>query len=468
MTLDPIGSVSGGSIETFGQLYSRLLRRDEYGDLQPGLAERWEISPDGMEYTFHLRQARFSDGSPITADDVVFSLLRMRDDPEAAYSLSVASIKTASVVDDYTVLVTLKAPNAPFLDALEICFLGIVSKSDVERRGSQAAFAEQPVTSGPYRVVRWNRGDRIVLEANPYYWRESYPRNSGAELIEVPDVNTRLAMLQAGEIDAAKDILWSQAAPIVSSGLARVPNQPSTLIRVVLLNHDRPPFDDVRVRQAAALALDRALITEIYARGRATVANTTLPAALLYHDDDHPGWSYDPAKARQLLDEAGAVGAELSLVIPAPNAVAEFLAVVLQAYWGAVGLSVRIEKVENALEILVMQNGGYDAFISDWYNENLDPDLATRWAVCGSCGNHSFYTFYQNDEVDGLVAEGAQTLDPTQRRDIYRRVQEISTREVSQIPIANEPWLNAYSHDIEGLVYTPAMQWTLEDTRHVP
>jgi peptide/nickel transport system substrate-binding protein len=466
-TLDPIASTNSGNIETFGQLYSRLLRRDENGELQPGLAERWEISPDGMEYTFHLRQARFSDNSPLTADDVVFSLLRMRDDPAASYSLSVASIKMARALDDHTVRVTLIAPNAPFLDALEICFLGIVSKSDVERRGSQAAFAEQPVTSGPYRVVRWRPGDRIVLEANPYYWRESYPRNSGAELIEVPDVNTRLAMLQAGEVDAVKGILWSQAAPLEASGLARVPEEPSTLIRVIALNHGRPPFDDIRVRQAAVLALDLGLITEVYARGRATLANTTMPAALLYHDDDYPGWPYDPGKARQLLEEAGAIGAEVELYIQAPDVVLDFLAVVLQAYWGAVGLNARIQKADQALGELLSENGDYDAWISWWYNENLDPDLASRWAVCGTCGNHSYYTFYQNDEVDRLVTEGAQTLDPAKRRDIYHRIQQISTQEVAQIPIANEPWQNAYSHDIEGLEYTPVMQWTLEDTRRV-
>jgi peptide/nickel transport system substrate-binding protein len=128
---------------------------------------------------------------------------------------------------------------------------------------------------------------------------------------------------------------------------------------------------------------------------------------------------------------------------------------------------VRIEKADQALGILLWQDGNYDAWIDSWYNENLDPDLASRWAVCGTCGSHAFNTFYQNDEVDRLVTEGAQTLDPAKRRDIYHRIQQISTREVAQIPIANEPWQNAYSHDIEGLEYTPAMQWTLEDTRHV-
>ena len=129
LTLDPIKSVFSGSIQIFGQLYSRLFRRAVDGSLLPGLAERWELSADGTAYTFFLRDAKFSDGSPITAEDVAFSLLRMRDDPEAAYSSSVSNLVDAVALDRTTVRVTLDAPSAPFLEALEMCFLGIVSKT---------------------------------------------------------------------------------------------------------------------------------------------------------------------------------------------------------------------------------------------------------------------------------------------------------------------------------------------------
>ena len=181
LTLDPIKSVFTGSIETFGQLYSRLLRRTPTGELKPGLAVRWDISADGLDYTFYLREANFSDGSAITADDVAFSLLRMRDDPEAAYSASVTELQDAWAEDDRTLRLRLSKPNYAFLESLEMCFLGVVSRTDVERRGSIDAFSDIPVTSGPYRVVEWRRNDRLILEANPHYWREGYPRNDGAE-----------------------------------------------------------------------------------------------------------------------------------------------------------------------------------------------------------------------------------------------------------------------------------------------
>lgn len=466
-TLDPIVSWNSGTIETIGQLYSRLLRRDESNTLQPGLAERWEISEDATQFTFFLREARFSDGSPITADDVVFSILRMRDDPEAVYPGSVSNVLSATALNAHTVRFQLKEPNAAFLDTLEGYYLGIVSKTDVERKGKSEAFTD-PATSGPYRVAQWKPNDRIVLEANPHYWRESFPRNSGAELIEVPDVNTRLAMLQAGEVDAVRAILWSQVATLEATGIARVPHEPANMIYLLLLNHDRAPFNDIRVRQAAALALDRELMIAVSSRGLSRSANTTLPGTLNFHDAEHPGWPYDPEKARRLIAEAGATGQQVLINYAAPDPETEFFALVLQAYWGEIGLVVRVEKVDQALDEQRTEDGEFDASINWWYNESPDPDQAVKWALCGSCGTRSMYTNYQNDEVDRLTAEGARTLDPEKRRAIYRRIQQVSTEEVSQIPLAYPPWLNAYSPRIEGLTLSPANQWTLENARHVP
>jgi peptide/nickel transport system substrate-binding protein len=467
LTLDPTRSVFTGSIETFGQLYSRLFRRDENGELAPALALRWEISADGLDYTFFLREAKFSDGSPITADDVAFSLLRMRDDPEAAYPAPVLSMQAAWADDERTLRIRFDKPNAPFLESLEMCFLGIVSRADVERRGTVGAFAESPVTSGPYRVVEWRRNDRLVLEANPYYWREGYPRNDGAELIEVADSNTRIAMLRAGEADAVRVITSSSIAPLMADPEFTVPVEPAIRISTLLLNHDRPPFNDQRVREAAALALDMPRFTAVATRGRAETANTLLPYQLNYYDPDFPGWSYDPKRATELIKEAGAEGAEVAINITAPDAAWEMSALIVQSYWAAIGLDVQIHKMDQALYEQRLVDGDYDASIEWWYNETADPDLAVKWALCGTCGNRSYYTNYQNDRVDKLVHEGAAELDPDKRRDIYREIQSIAFLEVAQIPLFYNPWLNAYSTRIEGLRLTPATQWTLEEARHV-
>jgi peptide/nickel transport system substrate-binding protein len=461
-TLDPMRSAAAGNIETFGQLYSRLLRRGESGELEPGLAESWEVSEDGTVVTLQLRDAKFSDGSPITAEDVVFSLLRVRDDKESAYPAPLQQLKEAKAEGDKTVVLTLEHPFAPFLGNLEVFNAGIVSKADVEKRG-QDAFTKDPVTSGPYMVGEWRPSDRLILKPNPHYWREGYPKNAGAELIEIGDQNTRVSMMLSGELDAAREIPWAQVSDVQKNDAVELALEPSTQIYMTLLNEGKPPFDDVRVRQAAAHALDVPAITKAMTFGHAEPANTTLPSALQYHASDYPGISYDPAKAKELLAQSDYDGEEIVVLI-SDIADIDKLAVLLQAQWAAIGLNSKIEKVDRGVWWERIPAGDYHAAPSWWYNETLDPDLAVRWALCGTCGNKSFYTNYNNPQINELTETAAAELDEEKRAELYRQIQDITTTEVAQIPLYYPPYANAYSQRIEGLSMNPMLQWSLEDT----
>lgn len=462
-TLDPIRSAAAGNIEAFGQLYARLLRRDAEGRLAPGLAESWEVSDDGLTYTFDLRDAKFSDGTEIEADDVVFSLDRVAHDEQSAYPAAYAAIEEIAALNDDTVRITLKHPTAPLLSYMEIFNAGIVSKDDVESRGEDA-FSGDPVTSGPYMVESWKPNDRLTLKANPNYWREGYPKTARADLIEVADANARTSMILAGEVDAVRSVPWAQIAEVDGSDVADVPLDPSTTIFVGLLNHGRAPFDDVRVRQAAAMALDREAMADAVTLGHAPVANSTLPAALTYYAEDLQGPPYDPAKARALLEEAGAAGKEIVLLIAAGN---EQLATLLEAQWTAVGFKVKVERVDSGLWWDRLINGDYDATPNWWYNETEDPDLAVRWALCGTCGNRSYYTNYANPRIDELTEAALRELDPAKRGEMYREIQAISVEEVSQIPLYYPPHPNAYATRIKGLSLSPALQWSLEEAEIV-
>ncbi|MGA3797533.1 ABC transporter substrate-binding protein [Pseudomonas fluorescens] len=461
-TLDPMRSAAAGNIEAFGQLYSRLLRRGADGQLEPGLAESWTVSPDGTVVTLKLREAKFSNGSPITADDVVFSLLRVRDDKESAYSAPIKQLKEARVQDQRTVALTLNHPFMPFLGNLEVFNAGIVSKADIETRGREA-FSKSPVTSGPYMVGEWRPNDRLVLKPNPHYWREGYPKNEGAELIEISDQNTRVSMMLSGTLDAAREIPWSQVSDLQARKGLALPLEPSTVIYVTLLNESKPPFDDLRVRQAAAHALDVQAIAKAMTMGHAKPANTTLPAALAHYASDYPGIAYDPVKAKALLAQSTYKGEELVLLI-ASTADMEKLAVLVQAQWAAIGIKTKIEKVDRGVWWERVPAGDYHASPAWWYNETTDPDLATRWALCGSCGTKSYYTRYANPQVDELIEAGARESDSEQRAVLYRKIQDITTREVAQIPLYYPPFTNAYSKRIAGLGMSPMLQWSLEET----
>ncbi len=462
-TLDPISSAAGGNIEALGQLYARLLRRNADGELEPGLAETWAISADGLTYTFELREAQFSDGSPLTAEDVAFSLNRVASDPESVYPNPFVAFAEAVAVDADTVEVRLEHPSAPMLDNLEIYNSGIVSKADVEARGAEA-FASQPVTSGPFMVEEWRPNDRLILAANPNYWREGYPLIDGAELIEVADANARASMILAGEVEAVRAVPYAQAAEIEAAEGVSVPLEPSTVIYVVLPNHSRPPFDNVEVRRAAALALDREAINQAITLGMAETANSTMPSALNYYAEDLEGPAYDPDAARAILEEQGLVATEIVMLVQPDQ---EQVATLLQAQWDAVGFRTRAERVDSGVWWDRIMGGDYDVTVSWWYNENEDPDLAVRWAHCGTCGSESFYTFYNNERVNELTEVALRESDPAAREAMYREIQQISLDELSQIPLWYAPYVNAYSDRITGLRLTPALQWTLEEADFV-
>lgn len=460
-TLDPIKSAAAGDIQVFGQIFARLLRANAEGSLEAGLAERWEASDDKTVWTFYLRDGlMFSDGEPLTAEDVVFSFLRLRDSEESVYSGPFQPILEIEALDELTVRFTLDGPAAPFFGSVEMFNAGIVPKHAVE--ADEKSFAENPVTSGPYKVREWLPGDRLILERNPNYWREGYPRIDVVEFIEVPDDTTRVAMIKTGEIDVAIAVPWANIQELDQMDDIDVPLDPSSVIEMVLLNHNNPLLSDVRVRRALAHALDVEGITQAVTFGHATPANSPIPNALLYYDPELPAIGYDPDEAKRLLEEADAVGEEIQLMLVAGSAIGEQITLLVQDQWNAVGLNATVNQVDLGTWWDLLVAGDYYSAVSWWYNETPDPDLAVRWALCGTCGSDSFYTFYNNEEVNRLTEEAVKEVDEEKRAELYQQIQAIALEDVSQIPLYYPPYTNAYRTEVEGLMITPAYQWTLE------
>ncbi|MBZ3695225.1 ABC transporter substrate-binding protein [Phyllobacterium calauticae] len=463
-TLDPLRSAAAGNIETYGQLYARLLQRNpQSGNLEPGLAESWDVSADGLTYTFHLREAKFSDGSPLTATDVAFSLERIRTDKQSAYPAPLSAVNSVTATDPKTVTFKLKFTFSPFLGNLEIWNMGIVSKVDVEKQGAEKAFSGVPLTSGPYVVKEWMPNEKLVLLPNEHYWRKGYPKSDATvELLEIASPETRIAMLKAGDIDVVRGVQWAQIDELKTGENIDMRLEPSTTIYVTLLNNKREPFSNLQARQAAAHAVDNKAMTKAVTNGYAEPANTTLPGAVDFHDKENPGIAPDPAKAKQLLAESGMQGREVK-ILATGGAAEQQLALLLQAQWQAIGLKPTIVNVDSGAWWDATGKGDYDAAATWWYNETPDPDLAVRWALCGTCGSNSFNTFYNNAKVDKLVEQGTKETDPVKRAAIYKEIQEITTEEVSQIPLYYAPNAVAYAKRLTGIKLTPTMQWTLED-----
>ncbi|WP_245443886.1 ABC transporter substrate-binding protein [Mesorhizobium sp. DCY119] len=464
-TLDPSRSGAAGNIEPFGQLYSRLLRRDfATGELEGGVAENWDVSADGLTYSLHLRDAQFSDGSPITAEDAAFSLERVRSDKESALPSPLSAVESITASDQKTVVIKLKHALAPMLANLELWNVGIVSKADVDKRGVEGAFSANPLASGPYMVKEWRPGEKLVLTPNPHYWRKGYPKSDATvELMEVAEPETAAAMLKAGEVDVMRSVNWAQVEDLKNTDGIDMRMEPSNVVFITLLNHSREPFSNLKARQAAAYALDNKVLTQAITNGYAKPANTPLPGSLDFHDDAYPGIVADMDKAKKLLEESGMAGKEVKIILGS-GSTNQQTGLLMQAQWQAIGLKPVIVNVDTPAWWEATGKGEYDATPTWWMNELTDPDLAVRWALCGSCDSHAFNTFYDNKKVNELTEQGSREQDPKKRAEIYQEIARIATEEVSQIPLYYSPFPIAYSKRLKNLKMTPAMQWTLEET----
>jgi len=464
-TLDPSRSAAAGNIEVFGLLYATLLRRNtESGELEPALAERWEVSEDRLTYTFYLRKAQFSNGTPIDAADVVFSFERVRSDAESALPSTFARVESITALDTDIVHIKLKSPLISMLDQFSMWNAGIVSKVDIEQRGLNSAFTENPVTSGAYSVKEWRAGERLILQPNPHYWRSGYPKTPLlVELLEVAEPETALAMLKSGQVDVLREVEWSQMDELYEAAGIDMHLDPSHVIYVTLLNHSREPFSNLKARQAATHALNREAIARIVTGTAATPANTPLPGSLDYQDASYSGLGFDPNKAKQLLAESGMQGKEVKILLTAGQAMQQ-IALLMQAEWQKMGLKPVIVNVDIATWWDDIASGNYDATPTWWMNEMSDPYNAVNWALCGRCDSEAFYTFYNNESLNQLAEQAAKEIDPTKRAALYQQIIKTSSEEVAQIPLFDSPWPVAYAKRIKGLKLTPAMQWTLEET----
>lgn len=463
-TFDPIATAQNVDFWVFSNVFDVLLRVDKAGkELLPGLAESWEMAPDGLSYTFHLRDAKFSDGTPVTAEDAAYSLTRIRDSELSLWSDSYKIIKDIATPDPKTLLITLSGPSAPFLSTLAMPGASVISKAAMESMGEEA-FAEKPVGSGAFMLEEWRRGDRVILKKNPDYWDAANVSLDGVEWISVPDDNTRMLAVQAGEMDAAIFVPFSRVAELQKDANLSVVIDPSTREDHLLLNHEHAPLDNPKVRAAIDYAIDKQAIVDTVLFGQGEVANSYIPKGALYHSDDNGARPFDPEKAKALLTEAGVGPVTLNYVVNAGNEVDEQIAVLLQQQLGAVGIDVKLQKVDPSQSWDMLVNGDYDVSVMYWTNDILDPDQKTTF-VLGHDVNLNYMTRYQNDTVKQLVADARLGMDPVKREAMYAEIQKRAKADTHWIDLYYSPYISVTRKGVEHFGQNPLGRFFLEDTK---
>jgi peptide/nickel transport system substrate-binding protein len=430
--LDPHLATAFQSRQALELIYETLTEFDEDLEVQPGLAEDWGFSDDGLTLTFELRDdVRFHDGQDLTAADVVATVERLTDpDSGAVAGINFAAVDSVDAPDDHTVEISLSEPDVSLLAAFADANAAIVQASMIE----EGEVGDDPVGTGPFVFDEWQQGEAFILTANDDYHREG-PYLDGVEIRVEPEQASIAAGMQAGSFDIAviEDPNIVLTLPEDDFDIQR----PDALAyHVLMLNQDVEPFDQLEVRQAIACAVDREGVVESAALGEGRVTGPfTAPE---WQFDPYAGLpcdAPDPDAAQQLLADAGYEdGLSFEMIINADgyaNAVAE--AQTLEAQLSDVGID---------LELAVLESGVY---VQRWIDVDFEVALARNGGrpdphhmyarYFHSDGDLNYVATHGSDELDELVVTGRMTEDPGERQAIY---QEMSERLIEEAPWA---WL---------------------------
>lgn len=483
-TLDPQVTNYDSTIRVMLNVCEPLLWMATATEFYPGLAESWEVSDDGLTYTFHLKQdVLFHDGTPFNAEAVKFTFDRViegRDladagedvDPETVIVPGqsfnqIDAYNHAEIVDDYTIDLVLSRPFAPFLTGLN-GYLGIVSPTAVQAMGL-AEFARKPVGTGPFTVQEWVEHDHVTLARNPdYAWGSSFFENSGAAHLDemvykiIEDGAVRTGTLVSGESQYIDEIDPLQLADLQENPDIAIVQQGqpgSGYILLFNLARTDSPQADIAVRRALSFAVDKeALNQAVWGGVYSPAASPLMKPTFGYEPKTEEVYTFDPAQAGAMLDEAGWTlngeirekdGKPLSFSWPIqdrPND--EGMATFIQGAWRAVGADVVVEPMERGAFVeRTREAGEYDlAFM--WFSY-ADPDTLRTIFYSGNIGNFNVGK-YDNPEMDQMLLDAAAASDPAVRQDLYSRIQLQLLDEAATIPLGDSVTYNGKRANLEG------------------
>jgi peptide/nickel transport system substrate-binding protein len=466
LTLDPIASSDNPSIWAELLIYDQLVRPSPDGTrLVPGLAEKWEVSPDGLEYSFTLRDAKFANGDPVTAEDVVFSLRRAAGE-KSDWARFFKPVTKYTVVDAKTVKMGLDKPFTPMLNNLALFSASILPKKAVEAKGDE--FFKQPYGSGPFMVKAWNKGQDIDLLRNPNYWQQGKPAVGEADIQIINDDNARVLKLKAGEVDAIVGIPFNQVAQLQSDPDLHVGVAPVFRIELVQLNTIKKPFDDPRVRQALNYAVDKDALVKGVLHGNGTVAVSSLPV-MAYHNDALKPYPHDPAKAKSLLAEAGYPdGFSTTLLVPAGDVTYRQVASALQSDLKKIGVNVEIQTIEGSSQYSTTKAGNFQMSLSYATSDTIDPDQLIGFTAVNPERANAFHTQWKDARLNELYEAERRTLDGPQRAAQFQEMEQRVHDGAPFIFLYHQGAPYASRKTVSGFAVLPTSNWRLEDVAMTP
>jgi len=493
--LAPGDVTDGESIQRIDNIFEGLVEfKSGITEIQPCLATSWEMSEDGKEITFHLREGvKFHDGTDFNADAVVFAFARQYDTNHPFHQYGqwpywgwmYGDIDKVEKIDDYTVKVVMKKINASIMTSLAMFTVNIVSPANAEKYKEDAF--KNPCGTGPFKFVEWVKADHITLEANEDYWRE---RAKLDKLIfkVIPDPSARLMALEVGEVQGIEYINPVDFDRIRANKDLVLMSEPGMNIGYMAINtgygyidannnyardiEEEPlvktpgyyePLTKKKVRQAINMAIDKQSIVDDLYMGTAIKAKNGMPPFMLGYNDAIADYPYDPAKAKTLLAEAGYPdGFEVTLYVMPVSRPYMFdppkIGEAIQSYLGAVGIKVNIYQVDWGTYLQETMDGNAQMCLLGWTGDNGDPDnfLNVLYGanVC-SIGTSGNYGFYMNSTAQALLTAALATYDTEKRATYYKKFQEMIHEDACYVYLAHSNQNLAFRANVKGYVLHP-------------
>jgi dipeptide transport system substrate-binding protein len=445
-------------------IFNSLVSYDEAAKkVVPALAQSWDVSPDGLTYTFHLRPNvqfqttdYFKPTHALNADDVVFTFSRMLDDSNPWHKVTGASgfphaqsmglpklIKSVSKVDENTVKFELNQPDATFISILTMGFASIYSSEYADqllKAGKQVDLNAKPIGTGPFVLKSYTKDAVIRYDVNPSYWGPK-PKIDRLIYAITPDATVRAQKVKAGECQIALSPKPQDVTDAKTDKSLTVVQTPAFMTAFVALNTDKKPLDNQKVRAALNMAFDRTTYLKTVFDNTATAAVNPYPPNTWSYNKSVKPWPYDPVKAKNLLATAGFpngfsttiwVRPAGSVLNPNPKAGAELL----QADFAKIGVKADVKVIEWGELIKEAKLGQHDSLFMGWAGDNGDPDnYLTPLFSCNAVKSGINFARFCDADLDKLIADGKATPDQAKRAKAYEAAQQIIHDQALWIPL---------------------------------
>jgi peptide/nickel transport system substrate-binding protein len=450
--LDPHGASAGVDRNVYTSIYNGLVVPDENLQIQPDLAESWEISDDGLVYTFHLREGiKFHDGKDCDAEAIKWNFDWILDEANASARRSeIVNIQDVTVEDPLTVKITLQTPFAPFLSIISDRAGYIVSPTARQEFGED--YPRNPVGTGPFKFVEWVADDHITLTRNEEYWEEGLPYLDEIRYRPIPDASVALTELRTENVDFLFSVDPKDIEGIKGTDNLEYLNGPGVGYQGLWLNTVEGPMANRDLREAVSLAIDREALMVAAYFNIGQIAGGPIPPSSWAYNPDYPVVRRDLDAARALLESGGEPDG-FSMVIKAANTPEQQkITQLMQAALAEIGIQVEIQMLEFGALLDAGAQGDFDALSLGW-SGRIDPDGNIQPIF--QTGGTFNYGKYENPEVNELIDEARVEQDQEARAAIYQQLQDIINEDAAYIFTYFPPASFAARDAVKGFVVTP-------------